>query len=40
MPLYAFCGSTFVAVGLGCGIISTTPAYEASLFGSKASGWQ
>ena len=35
MPLYLFCGSTFAAVALGCGIISTTPAYEAALFGSK-----
>jgi len=35
LPLYAFCGSTFVAVFLSCGVISTTPAYEAALFGTR-----
>ena len=33
--LYGFCGVTFVAVFLSCGVISTTPAYEASLFGTR-----
>jgi hypothetical protein len=34
-PLYLFVGSTSVAVLLACGVISTTPAYEAQLFGAK-----
>ena len=32
-PLYMFVGATFGAVFMACGIISTTPAYEAALFG-------
>eukprot|EP00935_MAST-01C_sp_MAST-1C-sp1_P001672 g1672.t1 len=34
-PLYLFVGSTFVAVFLSCGVISTCPAYEAALFGTR-----
>lgn len=34
-PFYMFVGSTFLAVFMACGIISTTPAYEASLFGTR-----
>ena len=35
MPLYGFCATTFAAVFLACGVISTMPAYEAALFGTK-----
>lgn len=35
LPLYAFIGSTWLAVFAACGSVSTTPAYEASLFGTK-----
>lgn len=35
LPLYAFVGTTWLAVFAACGSISTTPAYEAALFGSR-----
>jgi len=35
LPLYAFIGTTWLAVFAACGSISTTPAYEAALFGTK-----
>lgn len=35
VPLYTFVGGTCAAVFLSCGVISTTPAYESSLFGSR-----
>jgi hypothetical protein len=35
LPLYAFVGTTWLAVFVACGSISTTPAYEAALFGDR-----
>lgn len=35
LPLYCFVGTTWLAVFAACGSISTTPAYEAALFGSR-----
>lgn len=35
LPLYVFIGTTWAAVFAACGSISTTPAYEASLFGTR-----